>query len=210
MCYHGVEQRNGDNMSDGRKAEELRQHAYAVAEALRDSDVGGQCRHGGRHTCVTRQGRKPLPLYKVEEMCERCAAAWHAAMAATLLDSLVIVDSFIEAPMTPGPNTPSERPAASAVSIASLGPVALGMGALAVSRDFAKTRPDKPVPKPASRAVAAPSSAYTPAQKSRILDDYARLVTKDAKTAYLREHSITSKQVFGWKAARDAARKKRK
>jgi hypothetical protein len=41
-----------------------------------------------------------VPLYKVEEMCERCAAAWHAVMAASLLDSVVISQQFLgQAPM---------------------------------------------------------------------------------------------------------------
>jgi hypothetical protein len=62
---------------------------------LATSDVGGECYHGGQHACFSRQGRKPLPLYKVEEMCERCAASWHAVMAATLLDSVVISQQFL-------------------------------------------------------------------------------------------------------------------
>lgn len=62
---------------------------------LATSDVGGECYHGGQHACFARQGRKPLPLYKVEEMCERCAASWHAVMAATLLDSVVISQQFL-------------------------------------------------------------------------------------------------------------------
>ena len=77
--------------------EGLRSAAHDIANILCTSDVGGECYHGGRHTCFTRQGRKPLPLYKVEEMCERCAASWHAVMAAALLDSVVIGQQFLGA-----------------------------------------------------------------------------------------------------------------
>ena len=75
--------------------EDLRQAAQDVAKTLCVSDVGGACYHGGQHTCFTRQGRRPLPLYKVEEMCERCAASWHAVMAASLLDSVIIGQQFM-------------------------------------------------------------------------------------------------------------------
>lgn len=75
--------------------EGLRTAAHDIANTLCGTDVGGECYHGGKHTCFTLQGRKPLPLYKVEEMCERCAAAWHAVMAASLLDSVVISQQFL-------------------------------------------------------------------------------------------------------------------
>lgn len=75
--------------------EDLRAAAHDIANALVETVVGGECYHGGKHTCFTRQGRKPLPLYKVEEMCERCAASWHAVMTATLLDSVVIGQQFL-------------------------------------------------------------------------------------------------------------------
>lgn len=76
-------------------AEALRFAAHDVANVLCTSDVAGECYHGGRHTCFVRQGRKPLPLYKVEELCERCAASWHAVMAASLLDSVIISQQFL-------------------------------------------------------------------------------------------------------------------
>jgi hypothetical protein len=76
-------------------AEDLRAAAHNIAKALCASDVGGGCYHGGQHTCFTRQGRRPLPLYKVEELCERCAASWHAVMTASLLDSVVIGQQFL-------------------------------------------------------------------------------------------------------------------
>lgn len=73
----------------------LRASAHDLAQVLSSSDIGGQCYHGGRHTCIARQGRKPLALYKIEELCERCALAWHATMAASLLDQLVIGQRFL-------------------------------------------------------------------------------------------------------------------
>jgi hypothetical protein len=96
-------QRGFTNMSNVRavptSTEGLRTAAHDIANALCATDVGGECYHGGQHQCFTLQGRKPLPLYKVEEMCERCAAAWHAVMAASLLDSVIISQQFLgEAP----------------------------------------------------------------------------------------------------------------
>jgi hypothetical protein len=80
--------------------EGLRTAAHSLATVLYSSAIGGECYHGGKHTCFVRQGRKPLSTYKVEDMCERCATAWHAVMAATLLDSIVIGQQFLnkEAP----------------------------------------------------------------------------------------------------------------
>lgn len=80
--------------------EGLRTAAHSLATVLYSSTIGGECYHGGKHTCFVRQGRKPLSTYKVEDMCERCATAWHAVMAATLLDSIVIGQQFLnkEAP----------------------------------------------------------------------------------------------------------------
>ena len=75
--------------------EGLRTAAHDVANALAVSDIGGECYHGGLHTCFSRQGRKPLPLYKVEELCERCAASWHAVMTAALIDSVVVGQQFL-------------------------------------------------------------------------------------------------------------------
>lgn len=76
-------------------AETLRSAAHDVANVLCTGDVGGECYLGGKHTCFVRQGRKPLTLYKVAELCERCAATWHAVMAAALLDSVVIGQQFL-------------------------------------------------------------------------------------------------------------------
>lgn len=76
-------------------AEALRSAAHDVANVLCSSDIGGECYLGGKHTCFIRQGRKPLSLYKVVELCERCAATWHAVMAAALLDSVVIGQQFL-------------------------------------------------------------------------------------------------------------------
>jgi len=75
--------------------ETLRTTAHDVANVLCTSDIVGECYLGGKHTCFARQGRKPLPLYKVAELCERCAATWHAVMAASLLDSVVIGQQFL-------------------------------------------------------------------------------------------------------------------
>lgn len=89
----------------------LRASAHDLAQVLSVSSIGGECYHGGRHTCFTRQGRKPIGLYKHEELCERCALAWHATMAASLLDQLVIGQRFLgneaELPSMASPATPS-------------------------------------------------------------------------------------------------------
>jgi len=73
----------------------LQAAAHALARQLYAGDVGGSCYHGEQHTCFMRQGRKPIALYKAEEMCERCQATWHALMTATLLDSLVVGQRFM-------------------------------------------------------------------------------------------------------------------
>ncbi len=69
--------------------------ACVVAQRLFEGTVGGGCYHGPKHGCFVRQGRRPLALYKAEEMCERCQATWHALMTTQLLDSLMISQGFL-------------------------------------------------------------------------------------------------------------------
>jgi hypothetical protein len=178
-------------MSDGQKTEELRRSAHTVAGTLYGGGIGGECRHGGYNTCFLRQGRKPLPLYKVGEMCERCAATWHAAMAATLLDSLLIVDRLVEPPAAPAPTpgnsaglstcptpTPTTWPSGRWLSNKTLS-----------DRQFVKTKLDKP----------RPPKPFSTARKLHILDAYAALKDKAAKTAFLQSYGLKAWQMSDWR-----------
>lgn len=97
------------------QVEELRRSAHSIVEILHKGDVGGACYQGKQHGCFAKQGRRPLRLYNVENMCERCAAAWHAAMTATLLDSLMVGQRFTNgataaAPPLREPKTAAAKP----------------------------------------------------------------------------------------------------
>lgn len=91
--------------------------ARAVARLLHQDRIGGPCYLGGHHTCFARQGRKPLPLYHAEQMCECCQATWHALMAAYLLESLLIGQRFAASASAAVESAPTKRTATSAQAL---------------------------------------------------------------------------------------------
>lgn len=126
----------------------LRTSAHDLAQVLSASDVGGQCYHGGRHTCFSRQGRKPIALYKIEELCERCALAWHATMAASLLDQLVIGQRFLGHEATLPAASTEGRSIDPAVDRPWTEPLGYGNAHQSLQRSVQTTAPSVPITDP--------------------------------------------------------------
>jgi hypothetical protein len=187
--------------------EDLRAVAHDVANALCVSDIGGECYHGSQHACFARQGRKPLQLYKVEEMCERCAASWHAVMAASLLDSVVISQQFLgEAPRSALEQQflHAERASNGASVQGKAIPARKRQPSAAPKASGAKKRAAKT--KDASQPKAedldagiTPSSGgkYSVEDRARLVSHYQSL-SRDAKTAFNRRYKVKAWQMRDW------------
>lgn len=84
--------------------ETLRETLHGVARTLYHE--GGKCAR--TPTCIQRHANVPISNWDVADLCERCAVAWHALMAAMLIDSVIVTERFSDFVVKPVLVPPSD------------------------------------------------------------------------------------------------------
>ena len=141
-----------------------------------------------------------MPLYKVEEMCERCAASWHAVMAASLLDSVIIGQQFMG-----GASQNRLEAHYLHVEHSSNGASVHGKKVRARAGTSAKRKPSRAAPKAADDAdkfggigiVPHASGKYSAEERTRLVARYQSL-TRSEKSAFNQHYKIKAWQMRDW------------
>lgn len=88
--------------------ETVRETLHTAARSLYDDR--GKCANATSSgwTCIQRQTNQPLAQWDNASLCERCAAAWHTLMAATLIDVVLVNERFADFVVKPVLVPPSD------------------------------------------------------------------------------------------------------